>query len=162
MSDTMIVLNRGEINASDKVLISEQKVVSADAHKIIPDGYRIITLKEVLLHYTTDSDFRAYLSENNIVWIGKKGIESNGFHEILEDLSFSKIGREAYLALPMQFRSYHTPGQERIGVAVHDNGYGYNSLSIDGFLGSTSYKAKVMYVPIKEELKEHMANAQRG
>ena len=70
MSDTMIVLNRGEINASDKVLISEQKVVSADAHKIIPDGCRIITLKEVLLHYTTDSDFRAYLILRDllIIW----------------------------------------------------------------------------------------------
>jgi hypothetical protein len=158
----MMVLNRGETNASHKVLISEQKVVSADAHKIIPDGYRIITLKEVLLHYTTDSDFRAYLSENNKVWIGKMGVESNGFHEICEDLSFSKIGREAYIALPMQFRSYHTAGPERIGAAVHDNGYGYNSLNIDGFLGSTSYKAKVMYVPAKEELKEHIVNVQRG
>jgi hypothetical protein len=157
----MIVLDREEMNASHKVLISEHKVVSADAHKIIPDCHRIITLKEVLLHYTTDSCFRAYLSENGRVWIGKVGVESNGFHEILEDLSFSKRGREAYLSLPMQFRSYHISGPERIAVAVHDNGYGYNSLCVDGFLGSTSYKAKVMYVTAREELKDNMVKAQR-
>lgn len=156
----MAILARTEAY-SHNVIISDRRTESAGVHELIPADHRLITLEEVSHMYMHEDSFRAYLSENNRVWIGKIGVESDGFHEIHDDLSFSKIDRDAYLALPMQFRSYHTRGPGRIAVAVYDNGYGYNSLSIDGSLGSTSYKARAMYVKDNGACRRHAIEALR-
>lgn len=160
--DIMIGLKQGKQELSPEIIISYDRIAAADANTHIPNKYRLATIHEITFKYMYDDAFAAYLNESRWVWTAGIGLKSKGFHQIDDDLSFSEVDFDAYRCLQREHRSFHKKGPFIVAAAVHDAGYGYQALVLDGFLAGTSYKARAAFVKESEDtVSKHLATALR-
>lgn len=100
-----------------KVLTTEDFVKKSHAHRaMIPKGNRLMTLKEAVLNYRHNPEFRELLWKKEGVWADDVGHLDHGNYQILDDGKFVKP--ESVSDLEIKQRMFHFMGRNPKGPVL--------------------------------------------
>ena len=124
------------------VLLTSERYRQSEADKVVlPEGAVRATLRQATLWYQNDEGFRNDIWNNGFAWASKKGLRTDGFHEILQNGDFKKISKDAYYKLSPENRSYHWKGSGLVSV-----GDGFGRRLLVGAALRAEDAARVAYV----------------
>lgn len=126
------------------VLLTSERYRQSEADKVVlPEGAVRATLRQATLWYQNDEGFRNDIWNNGFAWASKKGLRTDGFHEILQDGDFKKISKDSYYKLPPENRSYHCKGRGLVVIGGYVDRYG--GFDVGSGVGA-EFAARVAYV----------------
>ena len=142
-SRTAVAQPRERVEIVPVLLTSERYRQSEEDKIVLPEGAVRATLRQATLWYQNDEGFRNDIWNNGFAWASKKGLRTDGFHEILQNGDFKKISKDSYYKLPPENRSYHCKGRGLVVIGGYVDRYG--GFDVGAGIGA-EFAARVAYV----------------